>query len=106
MMARNYKHSHKHGEALKLFPKYAANRAVATEKRHGRMLPATAYKCHGCDRQAMDYHHTSYDPESRLAVVPLCRSCHQLAHGRGLDIDFGVVPTRVGLVRIAIATAP
>jgi hypothetical protein len=93
----------KPGEALARYPEYAANRAIATEKRHGRMLHATAYKCHACNKQARLYHHTSYLPGDRLAVVPLCDSCHRKANGRGLNVTYGVVPTHVGLIRIAIA---
>lgn len=86
--------------------KYAAHQALARARYRKEILPAKAYKCHGCDKQAAQHHHCSYHPDDNLCVVPLCRSCHGKANRGSLDVDYGVVPTGVGLVRIAIATAP
>lgn len=83
--------------------KYAARRAVSDAIRFGEMLPAQSHKCVGCDKQAVEYHHPSYHPEDKLNVVPVCRTCHQRHHKGGMALPPGIVPTAVGLVRIAIA---
>lgn len=80
-----------------------AHTAVGTEIRKGRMLHPSTLKCHGCPKQAQLYHHESYRPEDRLCVVPLCRMCHRQHHSGKKPLSFGVVPTSVGLIRIAIA---
>lgn len=85
---------------------YAAVKAVYDEVYRGRMLPPKAHKCHGCNRQAIDHHHASYKEQDRLCVVPLCRSCHTRIHRGTLVLTFGIVPTAVGLIRIAIAGMP
>lgn len=86
------------------FPdRYAAHRALTEAIKQGVMQPANTYKCHGCDKQAQHYHHESYAPKDHLAVVPLCRKCHQQHHGGRRRLTFGVVPTSVGVIRIAIA---
>jgi transcriptional regulator with XRE-family HTH domain len=83
--------------------KYAARLAVANAINHGKLHPASFYKCHGCDQQAQQWHHESYLPEDRLCVVPLCRSCHSSHHSGRKPLSFGVVPTQVGLIRLAIS---
>lgn len=80
-----------------------AQRQVNLAVKAGRLLPIKSRKCHGCDKQAHFYHHQSYRPENSLCVVPLCASCHRLIHTERKVLNFGVVPTHVGLVRIAIA---
>ena len=82
---------------------YAAHRAVGKAQRDGELQPANKYKCLGCDEQAEHWHHPSYHPDDHLSVVPLCRACHGKAHSDKDEIPFGVVPTAVGVVRIAIA---
>lgn len=82
-----------------------AGSAVQQQKVRGLMKPATAYPCVNCQKPAVDYHHASYRPDDRLCVVPLCGSCHMRVHKSGLQLPaLGVVPTQVGVVRIAIAT--
>ena len=91
---------------LNRFPEQTlAQSVVGAEVQGGRLRPASTYKCHGCDNQAQQYHHESYAPADRLCVVPLCRSCHRLHHNGRKVLTLGVVPTAVGLIRIAIATA-
>lgn len=85
--------------------KIPANSAISRAVHRGNMLPAKAYKCAGCNEKAKDFHHASYHKEDWLCVVPLCRSCHQFVHQSDRQITFGVVPTAVGLIRIAIANA-
>lgn len=87
-------------------PQYAAQTAVQAAKLRGDILPASAHKCYGCDNQADDYHHESYAKEDRLCVVPLCHKCHRNHHSGRKPLTFGVVPTAVGLIRIAISPAP
>lgn len=83
--------------------RYAAQLAVLRAVTKGHLLPAKTHGCHGCNKQAHSYHHESYAPEDRLCVVPLCRSCHRRHHIGTKRLDFGIVPTSVGLIRIAIA---
>lgn len=83
--------------------KYAAHQALAGAVRRGEMPPAKQFKCHCCDKQATQYHHPSYRAEDRLNVIPLCKSCHNKADRGTLDTSLGVVPTGVGVIRIAIA---
>lgn len=83
---------------------YAAHIAVQAAIKNGQLLPARKFKCHGCDAQATEYHHESYLPEDNLCVVPLDRKCHRRHHTGRKRLTFGVVPTHVGLIRIAIAT--
>lgn len=78
---------------------------VAKAIKRGELPHPTSLKCHGCNEQARQYHHESYELEDRLCVVPLCRSCHRQHHTGRKRLTFGVVPTSVGLVRIAIAGA-
>lgn len=59
---------------------YAAHKAVAIAILRGQLLPAKVHKCHGCDKQASHYHHSSYDPANHLRVIPLCRKCHSRHH--------------------------
>lgn len=80
-----------------------AHGAVAKEIRTGKMPHPTNLKCHGCNKQAQLYHHESYHPDYRLCVTPLCRTCHRRHHTGKRKLTFGVVPTQVGLIRIAIA---
>jgi hypothetical protein len=64
----------------------AAHRAVADAIRSGTLAAPTT--CLVCGRgqsgagTSLDvrYHHHSYAPEDRLAVQPLCRSCHRRVH--------------------------
>lgn len=98
--------THPRSESIISPERYAAHQAVARAIRKGELLPAKTYKCHACDKKADQYHHSSYDPADRLCVVPLCRSCHGKANRNSLGVDLGVVPTAVGLIRIAIATTP
>ena len=61
--------------------KVLAHRAVFLEINAGRMAPASACECADCGvSPAQTLHHHSYEPEHRLDVVPLCRSCHSTRH--------------------------
>lgn len=80
-----------------------AHAAVGTEIRKGRMPHPKTLRCLGCNGQAQLYHHESYRPEDHLRVVPLCRKCHRQHHSGKKPLTFGVVPTAIGLIRIAIA---
>jgi hypothetical protein len=84
---------------------YAAHAAVSAARRNKLLPAATAHVCHGCNKQANQYHHQSYHPDDHLCVVPLCHSCHTKTHRGSLSLTFGVVPTAVGLIRIAVAGA-
>lgn len=85
--------------------KTPANIAISRAIKRGHLAPAKTHKCHGCNEQAKDYHHCSYREDDYLCVMPLCRKCHQQVHQSGREIEGGVVPTAVGLVRIAIASS-
>lgn len=85
---------------------YEAHKAVNNAIKEGKLLPASAYKCCACDETAREHHHFSYHPDNYLCVTPLCSKHHRLADRGKLNIPLGVVPTAVGLVRIAIATQP
>lgn len=91
-------------ESKERLAKYAAQQAVLKAVSNGELQPVKTRKCHGCNKQAQHYHHESYAPQDRLCVVPLCSKCHRLHHTGRKRLTFGVVPTAVGLVRIAIAT--
>lgn len=47
----------------------------------GRIPLVSTLKC-SCGKQAEQYHHPSYLPESRLNVVPKCRKCHRKLHSK------------------------
>lgn len=82
----------------------AAGSAVARLKARKLLKPASAYPCVVCYAQAEDYHHPSYRPDDRYCVIPLCTKCHYHVHRSNLQLPrLGIVPTSVGLVRIAIA---
>ncbi len=86
----------------------SAYAAVRKARIAGELLPPSAYPCHVCHEPARDYHHASYRRDDVLCVVPLCRTCHRRLRplripGTQIRPDFGVVPTAVGLIRIAIA---
>lgn len=83
---------------------HRAHQVVSKAIRDGILLPAASYKCHGCSEQAGDYHHESYAPEDHLCVIPLCKKCHNRHHTGRTRLTFGVVPTAVGVIRIAIAS--
>lgn len=74
---------------------YAAHRAVAVAILRGELLPAKAYKCHGCNKQAQQYHHESYHSNDHLCVVPLCQTCHRRHHSGHTHLTFGGIPTPV-----------
>lgn len=58
-----------------------AHYAVASAVARGQMLAATSLACAQCGGRARQYHHhLGYAPEHRLAVIPLCSSCHTKAH--------------------------
>lgn len=82
----------------------AAHGALGYAVTSGKMPAAKKFKCHACDKPAVKHHHSSYHPGNHLCVTPLCESCHTKADRGSLNVDFGVVPTQVGLVRIAIAS--
>lgn len=49
----------------------------------GRLPPVTTQMCSGCGDKATHYHHyLDYEPSHWLNVIPLCKSCHDHAHGR------------------------
>jgi transcriptional regulator with XRE-family HTH domain len=95
------------GEAKKDRPHiYQAQKALTKAVKDGKLLPASSYKCHACPKQAREFHHPSYHPDDYLCVVPLCSGCHRKADRGKLNVTYGVVPTRVGMVRIAISDGP
>lgn len=47
----------------------------------GKLPKAATHNCAQCSNQASDYHHhNGYGDGRELDVIPLCRSCHRLAH--------------------------
>lgn len=85
--------------------KVMAQYAVADAVKRGVLASAAKLKCAGCDKMADDYHHESYKPSDYFCVVPLCHTCHRCHHTGKRRLNFGIVPTCVGIVRIAIASA-
>lgn len=84
--------------------KVAAQMAVAGAVRTKELLPAASHICVNCLGQAKQYHHQSYLHSDWLNVVPLCGVCHSRFHTAGMPLPtLGIVPTRVGIVRIAIS---
>lgn len=82
-----------------------AHLVVSTAVQSGKLPQVSAMKCHGCPKNAQQYHHNEhYHPSDYLCVCPLCRKCHRQHHTGKKRLTFGVFPTSVGLVRIAIAT--
>lgn len=63
-----------------LTPAVEAHRAVAAAVKDGRLPPLGACWVTGCGEVAREYHHWSYLPEHRLAVVGLCVACHGKVH--------------------------
>lgn len=92
----------------KRFPEVArAQTGVNSAIRHGLLPQLGAIPCARCYQIAKHYHHPSYHADDRLNVIPLCISCHILAHKRpevAAEIESGVVMTSVGMVHIAIAS--
>lgn len=78
--------------------------AVAHAVRRGFLPHLKTQQCCGCFAAAQAYHHQSYHPFDWLCVVPLCDKCHRNHHTGKRRLTFGIVPTSVGLVRIAIAS--
>lgn len=85
---------------------YGAHKAVTAAIREGRMYPAKDFKCQGCNTQANEYHHESYDPADWLRVVPLCRKCHINHHSGKRPLSFGLATFEAGAIRIALPTVP
>ena len=56
----------------------AAN-AVNHAIRAGRLPRPDSLQC-SCSKQAIQYHHPSYEPEHWLNIVPMCRVCHLKYH--------------------------
>jgi hypothetical protein len=86
--------------------KIQAKDAVSYAVKQGVILAAREYLCVACGAQAQVHHHQSYAASERLNVVPLCKRCHSLLHrndDRSIESHFGVVVTRTGTIRIAIA---
>lgn len=82
---RKYKNSEKGRE--KVYAKHAkkrhtarARQAVYKAVKLGKLQPPHLLTCADCSGIAKEYHHTSYLPEDRLRVVPLCQPCHILRH--------------------------
>jgi hypothetical protein len=78
---------------------YAVKNAVT----RGFLPSLKTQQCYGCYAAAQAYHHESYHPFDWLCVVPLCDTCHMRHHKGVKRLTFGIVPTSVGLIRIAIA---
>lgn len=84
-----------------------ADKAASDALKRGALPPLASQYCVVCMQPAQVYHHQSYHQDDRLCVVPACRSCHirlNLHRTKGNE-SFGIVPTRNGLIRIAIATS-
>lgn len=61
--------------------RFKARWAVNNAIRDGRLIPASSHLCAcGCQRQAEQYHHWSYEPQDWLDVIPMRRTCHQQIH--------------------------
>lgn len=68
---------------------WAVHRAV-----YAGILPTPhEHKCHACNNRASLYHHESYEPEHRLAVIPLCRRCHRNRHVGHIQLDISMAIT-------------
>jgi hypothetical protein len=88
--------------------KIQAKDSVSYAVKQGVILAAREYPCVACGAQAQVHHHQSYEKSQRLNVVPLCRRCHTLLHRNDdptVQSHFGVVVTRTGTIRIAIASS-
>ena len=77
--AQNAKYRVDHPDRL------AANRAVITAVKQGRLPAASTVTCYrrydGCKIQADDWHHHSgYDEAHHLAVLSICKPCHKKEH--------------------------
>ena len=57
--------------------RFKARSRVMIAIRSGRLPKAKTLQCYYCGEKAQEYHHSSYAPEHRLDVVPVCRSCHK-----------------------------
>lgn len=53
---------------------FAANRAIARERKCGRIAPASRFACVDCGDKALDYDHRDYSKP--LDVEPVCRACN------------------------------
>lgn len=60
-----------------------ARQAVRSKINEGKLPYARTLKCAHCGQQAHSWHHhLGYEPQHRLAVIPLCRTCHQAADAK------------------------
>lgn len=89
------------------FARHAAWLATLEAMSKGILPRAKECNCHHCSKPAQCHHHPSYHPDDRLCVVPLCFKCHMSHHKSGMELrPMGIVVTPIGILRIAIATAP
>lgn len=65
----------------------AAYATVQTAVQAGELEPVKTLDCAQCGKPAQHYHHDCYCEDHRLAVTPLCVSCHKLLHSNGHPID-------------------
>jgi hypothetical protein len=63
---------------------YSANKAVLYAVKTGKLPKVTTLQCAHCNDTALEYHHVSYRREHRLNVIPLCRRCHCIIHGKSI----------------------
>jgi len=67
-------------------PNYKAYlRSPIWKKIRAEVLEAADYECAGCVAEATQVHHRDYRPrvlagEDRVALVPLCKDCHDFIH--------------------------
>lgn len=62
-------------------PMRLAHKAVTLAIYHKTLPKASECACTHCEKTAGDYHHhNGYDEQHWLDVIPLCKSCHRLAH--------------------------
>lgn len=73
--------------------KIKAEKEVMYAVRIGKIPHISTQLCYLCKRQAQHYHHWSYEPEHRLNVIPLCKSCHGKVHANIVSLIIPAVST-------------
>lgn len=59
----------------------AAHNRVNNAIRSGLIPRASVQSCAHCGNRATEYHHhNGYGPGHEFDIIPLCRSCHRIAH--------------------------
>jgi len=66
--------------------RFRAYAAVAAAIRKGTLKHPKDCKCSMCSKQAVLYHHHSYDKQYWLDIIPLCERCHHKGHNSLIEI--------------------